>query len=161
MMSDDGHSNMRAILPSLPRDLKDGLGDFLFLVGLRKSRPPAGKYDWIEKFEYFAVVWGTIVMVVSGLALWFADAILRVAPLWVIDVAKVVHRYEAILAILSVVVWHMYTVHFRPGVFPMSRVWLDGRISRSQMIHHHPLEYERLTGRTAGGHGEGAGEVRS
>ena len=149
MVTDEGHVNLRQMLPKLPRDLFDAFGDFAFVLGLRKSRPPAGKYDWIEKFEYFAVVWGTLVMVGSGLVLWFTDAILRVFPLWVIDVAKVVHRYEAVLAIVSIAVWHMYTVHWRPGVFPMSRVWLDGRISRHDMIHHHALEYERLTGRKA------------
>lgn len=149
IVTDEGHANIRAILPRLPADVKEFFGDIAYCLGLRKERPKAGKYNWIEKFEYFALVWGTIVMVVSGLVLWFTDAVLRVAPLWVIDLAGVIHRYEAILAILSVVVWHMYTVHLRPGTFPMSRVWLDGKISREDMLHHHPLEYEALTGRPA------------
>ncbi|MBM4396226.1 MAG: response regulator [Deltaproteobacteria bacterium] len=149
IVTDEGHANIRAILPRLPKDLFDFFEDIGYCLGLRKERPKVGKYNWVEKFEYFALVWGTIVKIVSGLVLWFTDAVLHVAPLWVIDLAKVVHRYEAILAILSVVVWHMYTVHLRPGTFPMSRVWLDGKISREDMLHHHPLEYEALTGRPA------------
>jgi CheY-like chemotaxis protein len=158
IVTDEGHRNLRAVLPSLPGDVKEAIGDLLYQLGLRKEPPKAGKYTWLEKFEYFAVVWGTIVMVLSGFVLWFNDAILRIAPLWVIDIAKVVHRYEAILAIVSIAVWHMYTVHWRPGVFPMSRVFLDGRISRKDMMHEHPLEYEALTGRPAVD--DAQGEVR-
>lgn len=145
---EDGHRNLKAILPRLPRDLIDWWHDILWQLGIRKTKPKVGKYGWVEKFEYFAVVWGTLVMVASGLVLWFSEAVLRVVPLWVIDVAKVVHRYEAILAILSIVVWHMYTVHWKPGVFPGSRTWVTGRISRHEMMHEHALEYEALTGRS-------------
>jgi cytochrome b subunit of formate dehydrogenase len=138
-----------ALLPRVPGDLRETWGNVMFNLGLREERPRAGKYDFVEKFEYFGVVWGTLVMVLTGLILWFADEVLAIVPLWVIDTARVVHRYEAILAILSVAVWHMYTVHLRPGAFPMSKVWIDGRISRHDMLEHHPAEYERLTGRQA------------
>lgn len=148
-VTDDGHRNLRDFLPRLPRDVLDAWGSIKFNLGLQDARPRAARYDFIEKFEYFGVVWGSFIMVVTGLALWFNTRVLQVAPLWVVDLAKVVHRYEAILAMLTIAVWHMYCVHWRPGVFPMSRVWLDGRISREEMIEHHPLEYERITGRPA------------
>jgi CheY-like chemotaxis protein len=149
VFSEDGHVNFRAILPRLPADLREAIGWFLFRVGLRAEPPRAGKYSWIEKFEYFAVIWGTLVMVISGFLLWFSDWFLRLFPLWVIDLAKTIHRYEAILAVLSIAVWHVYCVHLRPGIFPMSRVWLDGRIGREEMIEEHPAEYEAITGRRA------------
>jgi formate dehydrogenase subunit gamma len=149
IMTEDGHRNLRAILPKMPADLREFIQSLAFKLGLREERPRVGKYNWIEKFEYFAVIWGTVVMVGTGLFLWFADGLLRLFPLWVIDLAKVVHRYEAILAILSIVVWHFYNVHFRPDLFPMSRTWLDGRMARHEMILEHPIEYEALTGRRA------------
>ncbi|NOZ01894.1 MAG: response regulator [Deltaproteobacteria bacterium] len=149
LFNEDGHRNLRAMIPRFPADLKDLWGTILYNLDMREHRPPAGKYNFFEKFEYFAVIWGTLAMVASGLVLWFSDEILRVAPLWVIDVATVVHKYEAILAILSIAIWHMYSVHLRPGEFPMNRVWLDGRISRDDMIEEHPLEYEAITGRRA------------
>ncbi len=148
IVSEDGRRNLRAILPRLPGDLKEAWGRILYNLGLRAEPPRAGRYNFIEKFEYFGVVWGTFMMVASGLVLWFADAVLRVAPLWVVDTAKVIHRYEAILAILVVAVWHLYTVHLRPEVFPMSRVWWTGRISREEMLAEHPLECEERTGRS-------------
>jgi len=157
IVSEDGNRNLRAILPRLPADLKEAWGRILYNLGLRADPPRAGRYNFIEKFEYFGVVWGTFMMVVSGLVLWFADEVLRIAPLWVVDTAKVVHRYEAVLAILVVAIWHMYTVHLRPGVFPMSQVWWTGRISREEMIEEHPIEYEQRTGRPAGLTGPGGG----
>ncbi len=159
LVSEDGQQNFRAILPRLPADLKEAWGRILYNLGLRAEPPRAGRYNFIEKFEYFGVVWGTFMMVVSGLILWFAEEVLRVAPLWVVDTAKVIHRYEAILAILVVGVWHMYTVHWRPGVFPMSPVWWTGRISREEMISEHPIEYEERTGRPARAGGLGNPEV--
>lgn len=154
-MSAEGNRNLRQLLPRLPGDLKEALGNILFTFGLRKEKPPAHKYSFFEKFEYFGVVWGTFIMVLTGLVMWFNEAFLRIFPLWVIDVAKVIHHYEAILAILTIAIWHMYNVHLKPGVFPMSRVWLTGRISREEMLHEHALEYEEVTGRSAaaqGGH---------
>lgn len=149
LVTDDGNRNLRAVLPRLPADLKEAWGRILYNLGLRREPPRAGRYNFIEKFEYFGVVWGTFMMVASGLVLWFSEEVLRIAPLWVVDTAKVIHRYEAILAILVVGIWHMYTVHLRPGVFPMSRVWWTGRISREEMISEHPIEYEEKTGRPA------------
>lgn len=65
-------------------------------------------------------------------------------PKWAVDVAQIVHSYEALLAFLAILIWHLYHVHLNPEVFPMSRVWLTGKISEQELKEHHPLEYERL-----------------
>jgi formate dehydrogenase gamma subunit len=148
-ITDDGHYNMKAMLPRIPGDLKEFWGFMMYVLGRREEKPRTGRYDMWEKFEYFGVVWGTLVMVISGLILWFADLMFRFVPLWVVDAAKVVHRWEAILAILVILVWHTYNVHFKPGVWPGLKVWSTGRVSREYMILHHPLEYEEITGRPA------------
>ncbi len=149
LFTEEGHRNLRAILPRPIGDFKDLIGLVLYTAGKRKEKPRAGRYDVWEKFEYFAVVWGTIVMVVSGFMLWFAEELFSILPLWALDVAKVVHRLEAVLAILSILIWHTYHVHMKPGVFPGLTVWWNGRVSREYMIEHHPLEYEAVTGRPA------------
>jgi len=149
LATEEGNRNLRAILPRPIDDLKEGWQLIRYTLGLSPDHPRAGRYDVFEKFEYFAVVWGTIVMVLSGLILWFADDLFHVLPLWVIDVAKVIHRWEAVLAILSIALWHTYHVHFKPGVFPGLSVWWSGRVTREYMIEHHPLEYEEVTGRPA------------
>ena len=146
IFSADGNRNLKDFLPK-GKDFSDALGMILYNLGIRKTHPKFGRFNFIEKLEYLAVVWGTIVMIASGFILWFAGSIMQIAPLWVLDVAKIIHRYEAILAILSIVIWHIYTVHLNPDFFPMNRSWLSGKLTRREMIKHHPLEYEMITGR--------------
>lgn len=159
-----------------PRDLGDFVQDLGFSLGVLgwvarsprlaplvrrfpwlrfDRRPRMGRYGLVEKLEYGAVVWGNLVMIATGLILWRPDWFLDWMPAWTFDVCRVVHGFEATLAFLAIIVWHMYHVHLRPGVFPMSRVWLDGRISRVELRHHHPEEYlEVLRARRAERRGE-------
>jgi cytochrome b subunit of formate dehydrogenase len=80
-------------------------------------------------------------MIVTGAILWRPEWFLDWTPTWTFEVCRVVHGFEATLAFLAIIIWHMYHVHLRPGVFPMSRVWLDGKITRGELRHHHPREY--------------------
>ncbi len=143
LFSRDGRRDIIDLI-SRPRDLLDGIKSFMHNLGIVKDAPKFGRFNFIERMEYVAVLWGTVVMIATGLVLWFEVTAAIALPLWAIDVARVVHRYEAILAILSIGVWHLYNVHFSPEVFPMSRVWLTGKISRDEMVRHHPLEFERI-----------------
>ncbi|MFA0735705.1 MAG: hypothetical protein OGMRLDGQ_002205 [Candidatus Fervidibacter sp.] len=113
-------------------------------LGLSDEKPKFGRFNWIEKLEYYAVVWGTTVMVLTGLALWFEAQALTILPLWVWHICRLIHSYEALLAFLTIIIWHLYHVHFKPGVFPMSWVWLTGKISLRHLQEEHPLEFEQL-----------------
>ena len=106
--------------------------------------PKYGRFNFIEKFEYLAVWWGNAVMIVSGFFLWATNLSFRWFPLWVYDIFKIIHSYEAILAFLAIIIWHLYNVHLTPDVFPMSRVWLDGTITGHELRANHPLEYEAI-----------------
>jgi cytochrome b subunit of formate dehydrogenase len=90
--------------------------------------------------EYWAVVWGTIIMGLTGLAIWAKIFVTDWLPRWVIDVATNVHFYEAILACLAIFVWHFYHVIFDPDVYPLNRACLDGRVSEEWQEEEHPLE---------------------
>jgi len=151
-----------------PRDVIQLLQEFMFNLGFMdwlarrrplrrfferhpalafRARPLYAQYGPVEKLEYAAVAWGTAVMVASGVVLWRPDWFLGFLPPWVFDVCRVVHGFEATLAFLAIIIWHMYHVHLQPGVFPMSRVFLTGRISRRELKHHHPLEYAAILAR--------------
>lgn len=132
-----------AMLPSW-RDAQEALGDVLFWLGLRKRRMDFGRYNWIEKVEYYAVVWGTAVMILSGLVIWVPTVAARFLPSWAIPASVIVHGYEALLAGLAIFLWHFYWVHLHPSVYPMSSVWLTGKLTEAEMEHHHPRELERL-----------------
>jgi len=111
-----------------PRDLRDLVAMLWHNLG-RGPRPLFGHFSYAEKVEYWAFMWGTAVMAVTGLLLWFSSWTLRHFPTWVADGATVVHYYEAILASLSILVWHLYMVVLDPDVYPMDRAWLTGKTS--------------------------------
>lgn len=143
-----GRSELRALAPKLD-DMFDAIKMVKFYVGLSPEPPRFDRFNYIEKFEYFALAWGTIVMIITGLMLWFQDQTMIYLPKWALDVAKVCHGYEALLAFLAIIVWHFYHVHLNPDVFPMSRVWINGQISEHELKSQHPLEYERIMKREA------------
>lgn len=138
-----GKEQLRALLPTR-KDFADILQMLRCYLGLSRQKPRFGRFSWIEKFEYYAVVWGSAIMVLTGLLMWFEAWALQWLPLWAWHVARLVHSYEALLAFLAIIVWHLYHVHFKPGVFPMSWVWLTGRISLRHLEEEHPLEFEAL-----------------
>lgn len=111
-----------------PKDLRDLWAMIRHNLG-RGPRPLFGHFSYAEKVEYWAFMWGTVVMAVTGLLLWFNDFTLRNLPTWVADAATAVHFYEAILATLSILVWHFYMVIFDPDVYPMDLSWLTGTTS--------------------------------
>ena len=109
-------------------------------TGAPKAR--FGRFGYPEKLEYWAVVWGTVVMGATGLAIWFKIDVTHWLPRWIIDVAVTIHYYEAILACLAIVIWHFYHVMFDPDVYPMNFAWLDGKVARKWHEEEHPLEEE-------------------
>ena len=98
------------------------------------------RFGYGEKAEYWAVAWGTIIMGVTGLMIWFKMDVTVYLPRWVVDVATTIHYYEAILASLAILVWHLYHVVFDPDVYPMSLAWWDGRVEEHWYKEEHPLD---------------------
>ena len=109
------------------RDGREALANFAFNLGLGDVPPPLSTHSYIEKAEYWAVVWGAVVMAGSGLLLWANNLVLRFLPKTWLDVATSVHFYEALLATLAIVVWHFYSVVFDPDVYPLNTAFLTGR----------------------------------
>ena len=138
-----GRAELVEFTPRL-RDFDHLRQNVLFFIGRRTERPHFGRFGYVEKVEYWALVWGTGVMVVTGFILWFKTASLSIMPLWLYNVFGVVHRYEAILAVLAIVIWHFYHVMVNPDEAPLSTVWIDGQIPVEELKERHPAEYERL-----------------
>lgn len=143
LLTRHGRSELKALTPKLD-DLLDAVDMLKFHLGVSSETPKFDRFNYIEKFEYLALAWGTVVMIATGSLLWFQDQAMAIVPKWTLDVAKVIHSYEALLAFLAIIIWHFYHVHLNPEVFPMSRVWLDGRISERELKALHPLEYARV-----------------
>jgi formate dehydrogenase gamma subunit len=139
------------LLAMLPRaqDLRDLAALTRYNLGLSRQRPTFGKFSYAEKLEYWAFVWGSLVMALSGFLLWFNDFTLRNFPSWVADAATAIHWYEAILATLAIVIWHFYMVIFDPDVYPMERAWITGRVSAEHLRRTRPDYYRSLVAEAA------------
>lgn len=110
-----------------------------FNLGLRRDRPLLSDMSYVEKIEYWAGTWGTALMGITGLILWSTDFTLRHLTNWLLDVATVIHYYEAILATLAILIWHFYSVIFDPDHYPMQWTWLTGTIDAEEWAaHRHP-----------------------
>ena len=129
-----------------PKDLTDAWKAVKYNLGVSKERPLYGRFSYAEKTEYWALVWGTIVMTATGLIMWFDNTFIGLLTKLGYDVSRTVHFYEAWLATLAIGVWHLYFVIFNPDEYPMNLAWLTGMLSEKEMEEEHPLELERLRG---------------
>jgi formate dehydrogenase gamma subunit len=132
---------LKAMLPQV-KDATDLVQVFAYNLGLTKTEPRFAKFNYAEKVEYWAFMWGTVVMTVSGFLLWFNNFTLRYFPKWVTDAATAVHYYEALLATFSILLWHFYMVIFDPLVYPMDTAWINGKVPADHYRHSRP-EYLR------------------
>jgi cytochrome b subunit of formate dehydrogenase len=126
------------------QDIKDMVQVLRYNLGLSKIKPKFDRFSYIEKSEYWALVWGTIVMSITGFILWFENQFLGWFSKLFVDVCEIIHYYEAWLAFLAILVWHVYFVIFNPDTYPMNFAWLTGKITEEEMEHEHPLELEKL-----------------
>jgi cytochrome b subunit of formate dehydrogenase len=127
------------MLPGI-RDLRDAIHWVLFNLGLRREHPHLPRYNFGEKAEYLAVVWGTLIMIITGYMLWNPISTSSVLPGEVIPAARAAHSAEALLAVLSIIIWHMYNVHIRR----FNRSMFSGNISREAMEEEHAEELEAI-----------------
>jgi cytochrome b subunit of formate dehydrogenase len=138
-----GRRLVRDLLPVVG-DAKGALGAMAYYLGLRKTPPRFPRFSYIEKAEYWALVWGTLVMAATGAILWFEEQAIGLFGKLGWDVARLVHFYEAWLATLAILVWHIYFVIFNPEVYPMNLAWLTGTLTEEEMAAEHPLELEAI-----------------
>ena len=125
------------------RDLSNFLQNVGFMLGLRKERPKFDRYNYMEKFEYWGMWWGTLLMIVTGFCMWFVNIFLQYFPKVALDVVALIHFYEAWLAVLTIIIWHLYYMIFDPETYPMNWSWVTGHITMEDLVERHPLEYER------------------
>lgn len=127
------------IFPRL-QDGFDAFNQFFFNLGLRQNAPKYDRYAWGEKFEYWALVWGTAIMALTGFILWNPILSTKFLPGEWIPVAKAAHGGEAILAVLAILVWHIYNVHIKT----FNKSMFTGKMSKHEMQEEHALELELI-----------------
>jgi cytochrome b subunit of formate dehydrogenase len=133
------HRSRMSMLPGI-EDARAAWGTILYNLGLRKERPLAGRYSFDEKAEYWAVVWGILVMAITGFMLWNPITTTRVLPGQILPAAELAHGAEAVLAVAAIVIWHFYHCHIRF----FNKSMFTGRLTEEEMAHEHPQELARI-----------------
>jgi cytochrome b subunit of formate dehydrogenase len=144
-----------------PRDAFDAWATMRYYLGLGGEKPKFGRFNYAEKAEYWALVWGTALMAVTGVMIWAKVWVGDLLARWWVDVATAVHFYEAILATLAIVVWHFYQVFLDPDVYPMNWAWWDGKMPVEHYRHEHELDAEAMTGADAGPAGDAPAKAKT
>ncbi len=133
---------LRTPLSMLPllEDFKHLFQDIKYNLGIRKHKAYYGRYNYAEKVEYLAVVWGTIIMGITGFIMWNPITTTKFLPGETIPAAKAAHGGEAVLAVMAIIIWHFYHVHIRR----FNKSMFTGRITREEMQHEHPAELAEI-----------------
>jgi formate dehydrogenase gamma subunit len=143
LLTKRGRQLVKDLLPRY-QDLRDAIGIAKYNLGISKEKPLLDRFSYVEKAEYWALVWGTIIMSATGFIMWFDNTFIGLLTKLGWDIARTIHYYEAWLAFLAIVVWHFYFTIFNPDIYPMNLSWIRGTITEEEMIEEHPKELERL-----------------
>ncbi len=138
LLSRRGRGFIRDMFPG-KRDYADLKENVRFFMGAA-DRPRFGRFSYIEKIEYWALIWGAGLMSATGALLWFDNYFVEHwgLPKGFLDVVLVIHYYEAWLATLAIVIWHGYSVLLNPHVYPMNPAWMNGKMPKEMYLHEHP-----------------------
>jgi cytochrome b subunit of formate dehydrogenase len=122
------------------QDFKDLLQMVTYNLGQAQARPQFDRFSIEEKLEYWALLWGQVLMIVTGLIMWFPIVSTAVLPGSAVPISRALHGWEAILATLAILTWHLYHTQIKVR----NRSIFTGYMTKEEMIHEHPLEYKRI-----------------
>ncbi|HXX57278.1 MAG TPA: cytochrome b/b6 domain-containing protein [Thermodesulfovibrionales bacterium] len=130
----------------VPSDIENFVMNIRYFLGLSSEKPRFGRFNYLQKFDYWAVFWGMGIIGLSGLALAFPIQAQHLFPQWSLnwiwELLSVLHSDEALLAIVFILFIHFYNEHLTLEKFPMHTLWITGRMPVEEWKHEHPLEYE-------------------
>ncbi len=126
------------------KDFRDIIDSLRYAFGFSEKPLSYGRYDYRQKFEYWGIIFGSIIMILSGFVLMYPIWITSFLPGQFVAASQVAHGNEAMLAVLTIVVWHLYDVIFKPSIFPADLSIFSGRISKKRMIEEHAQEYAEI-----------------
>ena len=126
------------------KDVRNLFLEIGYFLGIKKEKPKIDRFNWKEKFDYWAIFWGMPVMAGSGFILMYPVFVTSFLPGWIVPTALVAHSDEAMLALTWIFLVHVFFNHFSPGIFPINTSIFTGKVPKERYRREHPLEYERL-----------------
>ena len=127
-----------------PGDARQFLQELGYYAGIVRTKPQFDRFNWREKFDYWAVFWGMVIIGGSGLILMYPVLATKILPGWMIPVALIAHGDEAVLAVIWIVVVHFFFGHLAPAVFPLNKSIFTGTVPWERYQSEHPVDAARL-----------------
>ena len=124
------------------KDIKDMIAHVKYFFG-GKEFPKFDRFTYWEKFDYLALFVGMNTMGLTGLVLWFPEFFTRSLPGYFVNIAQVLHVYEAMMAVALKFVAHTFSTHLRPENFPLDKSIFSGKIEADRLAREHRGEWER------------------
>jgi formate dehydrogenase subunit gamma len=121
-------------------DFTDAIRTLRYYLGVENTPAPSDRYNYKQKFEYWGILTGVLLMMATGFILWFPVMSATILPGEAIPAAKVLHSNEALVVFLIISIWHIYNAIFSPEVFPLDTSIVTGYLSKERMLEEHPLE---------------------
>lgn len=143
LTSKRGKSEFKAMIPR-KKDFHDIASNLKYHMRMSREKPLFDRFDYSQKFEYWALVWGTLIMIATGFILWFPTFFAQYLPEWAVKISETIHYYEAWLATLAIFIFHFFMVMYHPEEYPMNLTWITGRMSISACKERHYLWYKKL-----------------
>ncbi len=98
-----------------------------------------GKYNAGQKIYFWAVVWGAIALLVSGIVMWFPTLF----PFWMRALAIWLHEITFFAFVIGII-YHIYmSTTAMPGTL---RAMTRGTVTRDWAKWHHPRWYREIGG---------------
>jgi len=139
----DTRREIGSLIPGI-QDLHQFSANMKYHLGMSKDKAQFARYAYTEKAEYWAVAWGTIIMGITGLVLWFPVVATKYLPAWIVKVSETLHFYEAILATLAILLYHMFYAIFHPEDYPLNLTFLTGKLKKEEVKHRYPEWYKEI-----------------
>ena len=125
------------------KDLQDLIGHFKWFLK-KGDHPKFDRWSYWEKFDYYAVFWGVVVIGLSGLLRLYEEFFGSLLGGGVISLADTIHKEEALLATAFIFIIHFFNTHLRAEKFPMDISIYSGRVSEKNFKEERSAEWERL-----------------
>ncbi|MBI4304158.1 MAG: cytochrome b/b6 domain-containing protein [Chloroflexi bacterium] len=139
-----GFKHARPTMLPNGKDFRDVMDWLRYSFGLRRRPPLFGRYDYRQKFEYWGILFGGTIMILTGFVLAYPVVVTAILPGQFVAASREAHGNEAMLAVLTIVIWHLYDVILKPSIYPADLTIFSGKISRKRLEEEHPLEYAEL-----------------
>ena len=125
------------------RDFKDFFKMVRWFVGMG-PKPTFERWAYWDKFDFWGAIADVVIIGTTGLILWFPNFFCLFLPGVSLNIAKLIHSTQALLATGFVFAVHFFNTHLRADKFPADMSVMTGLYGEEEFKEERPEYMERL-----------------